>query len=117
MNTHAITQLIIETLNDIKAIAIKALDVRQITHITDVMIICSGTSQRHVKAIAQHVIEQAKKNNIAIVGYEGEKQGEWILIDLADVVIHVMLPESREFYHLESLWDNTENEIPLTTAS
>ena len=113
MNTNEITQLVIDALDDIKAIEVKALDVRNVTSITDVMIICSGTSNRHVKAIAENVIQFAKKQKVDIIGYEGEKEAEWILIDLADIVVHVMLPKSRDFYNLESLWDNTDNEIPL----
>lgn len=113
MQTNELTQLIIDALDDIKAVDIRALDVRALTSVTDVMIIASGTSNRHVKSIADSVIKQAKEHNVEILGYEGEKQAEWILVDLADVVVHIMLPKSREFYHLESLWDSTDNEIDI----
>ncbi len=116
MNTTELTQLIIDALDELKALDIKALDVRNLTSVTDVMIVCSGTSNRHVKSIAGNVIKHAKENKCKVLGSEGEKESEWILVDLGDVVVHVMLPKSREFYNLETLWDNTENEINLAAS-
>jgi ribosome-associated protein len=88
-----------------KAVNVKVLDVRGLTDIADTLIVASGTSDRHVRSIAEHVIEQAKRNGFRPLGTEGEGEGEWVLVDLQDVVVHVMLPRVREFYGLERLWD------------
>lgn len=114
MTTNNLTQIIIDALDELKALDIVALDVRKLTSVTDVMIVCSGTSNRHVKSIAGNVIKRVKEGKHKILGSEGESESEWILVDAGDVVVHVMLPKSREFYNLESLWDDTDNEIELT---
>jgi ribosome-associated protein len=88
-----------------KAVNTKVLDVRGLTDIADTLIVASGTSDRHVRSIAEHVIGQAKANGFRPLGSEGEREGEWVLVDLQDVVVHVMLPRVREFYGLERLWD------------
>jgi len=88
-----------------KAVNVKVLDVRGLTDIADTLIVASGTSDRHVRSIAEHVAEQAKRNGFRPLGAEGEQEGEWVLVDLQDVVVHVMLPRVREFYGLERLWD------------
>ncbi len=92
-------------LDDLKADNVHVLDVRHLTAVTDTMVIASGRSDRHVRAIAGAVVEQAKKAGYRPLGVEGERSGEWVLVDLADVVVHVMLPRVREFYNLEKLWD------------
>jgi ribosome-associated protein len=94
----------LKAMEDMKAVDIRVIDVRGQTSITDIMIIASGTSTRHIKAIADNVELEAKKIGVQALGVEGEKGSEWILIDLADVVVHVMMPEVREFYALEKLW-------------
>lgn len=91
-------------LNDHKAKNITVLDVSKITDITDLMIICTGNSNRHVKTLAHYLVSAAKAKGMTIYGVEGEKEGEWILIDLVDAIIHIMLPQEREFYNLEKLW-------------
>ncbi len=93
------------TLADMKAVNVTVLDVRGLTDVADTMIIASGNSDRHVKSIAERVVHNAKKAGFRAMGTEGESDGEWALVDLTDVIVHVMLPRVREFYRLESLWD------------
>src|ERR1700753_2922249 len=102
-------------LDDIKAVNVKVLDVRGLTDIADTMIIASGNSDRHVKSIADRVLEEAKKAGYRPLGKEGERDGEWVLVDLCDIIVHVMWPRVREFYGRERLWDNG-SEIPATTV-
>lgn len=95
---------LITLLEDHKAKNITVLDVSKITDITDLMIICTGNSNRHVKTLAHYLVSAAKAKGMTIYGIEGEKEGEWILIDLVEAIIHIMLPQEREFYNLEKLW-------------
>jgi ribosome-associated protein len=95
---------ILKSLEDIQAIDIKVLDVHKQTTITDYMIIASGRASRHVKAIAQKVMEDMKLEGLPPIHYTGLEQGDWALVDLGDFLIHVMQPESRQFYNLEGLW-------------
>jgi ribosome-associated protein len=88
-----------------KAVNVKVLDVAKLTDITDTMVIATGNSDRHVRSIADRVVEFAKKAGFRPMGVEGERDGEWVLVDLHDVIVHIMLPRVREFYRLESLWD------------
>ena len=91
-------------LEELKAKDVVEIDVRGKSSITDFMVIASGTSTRHVKSIANEVVVFAKKLDIMPLGVEGEREAEWVLVDLGDVVVHVMLPRVREFYALERLW-------------
>jgi ribosome-associated protein len=100
-----------------KAVNVKVLDVRGLTDIADTMIIASGNSDRHVKSIADRVIEEAKKSGFRPLGKEGERDGEWVLVDLQDIILHVMLPRVREFYGLERLWDNGGSEVAPAPAA
>jgi ribosome-associated protein len=104
MNSEQLSTLIIDALNDIKAQDIIKLDVRNMTQVTDYMIVASGTSNRHVRALIENVAEKAKKAGHKPIGVEGEEGGEWVLLDLQDALVHVMLPKVREFYNLEKLW-------------
>jgi ribosome-associated protein len=97
---------LLKALDDMQANDVKVLDVSRQTTITDYMIICSGRSSRHVKAIAEHLLEQLKASGHPALSQSGLDSGDWALIDFADFVVHVMQPESREFYNLEGLWQD-----------
>lgn len=96
--------LVIDALEDVKAIDTRVLDVRDRTSFTDVMIVSSGNTSRQVKALVNSVVVKAKEAGIKPYGVEGEDIGEWALVDLGDVVVHVMQPDIRAFYNLEKLW-------------
>lgn len=98
-------QVVETALADMKAVDTRVLDVRGVSDVADYMVIASGTSDRHLRAIADRVIQMAKAAGHRPLGVEGEQQGEWVLVDLPDVMVHVMLPRTREFYQLEHLWD------------
>jgi ribosome-associated protein len=100
--------LVQAALDDMKAVNIKVMDVRSLTDITDTMIIASGNSDRHVRSIAERVVQNAKAAGFPPFGVEGARDGEWALVDLHDVIVHVMLPRVREFYGLERLWDTPD---------
>lgn len=104
MNSEELSELVIEALEDLKGRDIVRLDVSDMTTVTDYMVVASGTSVRHVKALADAVAEKAKAAGHRPSGVEGEDGGEWILLDLGDTLVHVMLPRVREFYNLEKLW-------------
>ena len=91
-------------MEEIKARDVTQIDVRGKTSVTDYMVVASGTSTRHVKSIADEVVRFAKKTGVMPLGVEGEREAEWVLVDLGDVIVHVMLPRVREFYALERLW-------------
>jgi ribosome-associated protein len=99
--------VVIDALGDMKALDVKFLDVRGLTDIADFMVIASGTSDRHVRSVAQRVVEKAKEAGFRPHGVEGQQDGDWVLIDLNEMIVHVMLPRVREFYGLEKLWDMT----------
>jgi ribosome-associated protein len=97
--------LVTAALDDMKAVNVKVIDVRGLTDIADTMIVASGTSDRHVRSIADRVLEKIKESGFRPFGVEGARDGEWVLVDLNDVIVHVMLPRVREFYGLERLWE------------
>ena len=105
MELEQLQQLVIEKLDDMKAQDIKVIDVRGKSSITDLMIIATGNSTRHVKSLAQTVELAAKESGVKPLGMEGEQQGDWVLLDLNDVILHVMLANVRDFYNLEKLWE------------
>ncbi len=107
MSRSELKDTILESLDDMKAKDVTVLDVHEMTTITDCMIIASGTSDRHVRSVAEAVIEKCKKQGARPVGVEGLEAGEWVLVDLEDVLLHVMIPRVRDFYNLEKLWSMT----------
>lgn len=119
MRAEKLRDLVIDALQDMKGMDIHTLDVRGMTAITDFMIIASGTSDRHVKSLARNVLDQARSAGVKPMGIEGEQEGEWVLVDLRDVVAHIMRPQVRDFYNLEKLWgmDVPAAETALPAAS
>lgn len=108
MNNEELTHFAISILDEHKALEITVLDVRTLTNICDVMIICSASSRRHAMAMADKLMRAFREQGIKPYGVEGETVGEWVLIDYSDFVVHIMLPEIREFYNLEKLWGATQ---------
>ena len=103
-SVKAINKALVDALEEMKALDIQVLDVRKLTSITDTMIIASGRSDRQVRAMADKLIEKAKELEIPPLGVEGEQQGTWILVDMGDVIAHLMHPTTRAYYQLEKLW-------------
>jgi ribosome-associated protein len=107
---------VVAALDEMKAVNIKVLDVRGLADFADTMIVASGNSDRHVRAIAQHVVERARERQQRPMGVEGTRDGEWVLVDLQDVVVHLMLPRVREFYAIEQLWEQAPP-LAVSTAA
>jgi ribosome-associated protein len=107
LNTEQISKLVVESLENIKGQNIEVFDVRSLTPITDCMILCTGTSSTHIKALADEVEYRAKQAGHNVKGVEGRGQSDWVLVDLGDVVVHLMLAATRSLYRLEDLWDIT----------
>ena len=105
MQVEELRDLVVKVLEDMKAKDVVVIDVKGRTSITDIMVIASGTSDRHVKSLAEAVAFQAKSAGEIPLGMEGVNEGEWALVDLNGVVVHVMLPKVRDFYQLERLWN------------
>lgn len=101
----ALRQLVIAAVEDMKARDLREIDVRGRSDVTDLLVIASGTSSRHVRSIAEEVVTRSKAGGWPPLGVEGADEGEWVLVDLGDIVVHVMQPRTREFYGLERLWD------------
>lgn len=105
MKSEAVCELAVQALDDMKGVDITTMDVRTLTDIADYMIIVTGRSTRHVKSLADSVAMKAKQNHLTNVRVEGDKESEWILVDLGDVIVHVMVAATRSFYSLEDLWE------------
>ena len=104
MKLEKLAELVIKTLEDNKATNILTLDVSNLASFADLMIIASGTSTKQVTSIAEKLIEKAKKNKVPPYGTEGKQYGEWVLVDLGDIIVHIMRPTTRAHYQLEKLW-------------
>jgi len=115
--TAVVRQQVLNALDELKAKDIREIDVRGKTSIADLLVIASGTSARHVKSIADEVVKFAKQAGVMPIGVEGEQEAEWVLVDLGDVIVHVMLPRIREFYGLERLWTVGDREVDAEIAS
>lgn len=109
MNTKELIDITLKALDDVKAIDVVVFEVSKLTSISDYMIIASGKSKRQVAALADKVIEEAKKNGVKPLGIEGKTEGEWVLVDLGDIIVHIMYPETREYYQLEKLWSSADD--------
>lgn len=110
LSTEQLKALVLAALDDLKAQDVQVIDVRDKASFTDLMIIASGTSDRHIKALADNVVEAAKKHGEQPLGVEGETSREWVLVDLGDIIVHVMHPQTRAFYNLEKLWSVSEEQ-------
>ena len=108
--------IVLAALEDAKANDVRQLDVRRLTDITDWMVVASGTSTRHVLALADHVRTRVKAQGLSPIGTEGETSSDWVLLDYGDVVVHLMLPDTRGFYDLEGLWDDRLSSCLLYTS-
>ena len=114
-STEDLKAMVLAALEDAKANDIRQLDVRRLTDITDWMVVASGTSTRHVLALADHVRTQVKAQGLSPIGTEGESGSDWVLLDYGDVVVHLMLPDTRGFYDLEGLWDDRLSRVVQLT--
>ena len=113
--TEALKAMVLAALEDAKANDVRQLDVRRLTDITDWMVVASGTSTRHVLALADHVLPQVKAQGLSPIGTEGESGSDWVLLDYGDVVVHLMLPDTRGFYDLEGFWDDRLSRVVQLT--
>ncbi len=100
----AIAEVVLAAIDELKGVDVRTLDVRDQTSITDTIVVVSGTSQRHLKSLADRVLERSREAGFKPLGIEGERGADWYLVDLGDVVVHVMSREKRDFYNLEKLW-------------
>ena len=105
-STLSIKKLAISALEDIKAFDIISLDVKKLTSISDFMIIASASSTRQTKALARNIKDKMSDFGVEVVGIEGETEGEWVFVDLGDIIIHIMTPATRAYFNLEELWSN-----------
>lgn len=117
IETSDLKNLVLEALDDSKAKDTTVMDVRDRSSVTDFMIVTSGTSNRHLRTIAETLISKAKEVGEAPLGSEGERDSEWVLVDLGDIIVHIMLPRVREFYNLEKLWAETNHELDTPESS
>ncbi|MFZ0488333.1 MAG: ribosome silencing factor [Arenicellales bacterium] len=111
MEIDVLKNRVVDLLDEMKALDIQVFNVAEMTSVTDYMIVSSGTSNRHVRSIARHVLDELRDEGLRPLGSEGEEHGEWVLIDYGDVVLHVMQPETRDFYQLEKLWSPDVKEM------
>lgn len=109
--TTQLLNLVQEALEDKQAQEIKTIDVRELTTVTDYMVVCTATSSRHSRALCNNLLQVLKDHDAKPLGIEGEESGDWILMDCTDVIVHIMLAPTREHYQLEDLWQTTESRL------
>ncbi|HKJ16372.1 MAG TPA: ribosome silencing factor [Xanthomonadales bacterium] len=117
LTAKELRDLVISSLEDLKAIDINIIDVSGQSPLTDAFVVASGNSNRHVKSIADKVVTRAKEQGCQPLGIEGYNPGEWVLVDLNDVIVHIMLPQTRAFYNIEKLWEVTETHRNSASAT
>lgn len=117
MNLEEMKAAVVDALEDVKASDISVIDVSAMTSLTSYMIIASGSSNRQTKALADNVQKKLKEKGAEIYGVEGEQEGEWVLVDLGDIVVHIMLPATRDYYNLEQLWGAAESRRQTARAA
>ncbi|HIJ21500.1 MAG: ribosome silencing factor [Gammaproteobacteria bacterium] len=110
LSVDQLEQLAVDALEALKGNEITVVDVSEMTDVTSKLVIASGTSNRHVRSLAENVAMEAKRADYQPLGREGEDSGEWVLVDLGEVVVHVMLPETRDYYNLEKFWTDFKRE-------
>lgn len=108
LSSDQLQQLVVSTLEDLKAIDVQHVDVTGYSPLTDSFVIASGNSSRHVRSMADKLVVLAKSLGNPPLGVEGHRMGEWVLVDLNDVIVHLMLPQTRAFYNLEKLWEASD---------
>lgn len=116
MNLEELKSLAINAIEDLKAFDVNVIDVKGRSSITDVLVFASGRSDRQVKSIANNVVQEAKKAGVPPLGVEGLNVGDWVLVDLGDLVVHVMLPQVRDYYGIERIWEVDETDDGDTAA-
>ena len=116
MDGKEILNVTLHALDELKARELRVIDVSTMTSITDYMVIASGTSDRHVRSIADRLLEEVKAAGCSPLGVEGMESGEWVLVDLQDVVVHIMQPKTRDFYKLENLWEMGDDGADASSA-
>ncbi|MCX5592701.1 ribosome silencing factor [Alcaligenes endophyticus] len=117
MNIEKMQSIVIDALEDVKAQDIKVFSTSHLTGLFDRVIIASGTSNRQTRSLANSVIDKAKEHKLGILAHEGEETGEWVLVDLGDIVVHCMQPTIRHYYNLEEIWGERPVDIPLLPQS
>lgn len=110
LTAQQLHQLVLTTLEEFKALDIKSVDVTGLNPLTDHLVVASGNSTRHVKSMADKLVQVAKANGVAPLGVEGEREAQWVLVDLNDVIVHLMLPQARAFYNIEKLWEVSKDQ-------
>lgn len=110
LSAQQLQQLVLTTLEDLKALDIKSVEVTGLNPLTDHLVVASGNSTRHVKSMADKLVQVAKANGIRPLGVEGEREAQWVLVDLNDVIVHLMLPQARAFYNIEKLWEVSKDQ-------